>query len=206
MDFLQLKEMVNSSRNIVFFGGAGTSTESGIPDFRTNQQNIFLDEYLPEDILRHNFFYEYPEMFFAYYKSKLIHLDAAPNLGHIALVELEKRGQLKAIITQNIDGLHQLAGSQNVIELHGSVHRNYCIACSTFFSLEEVIQLTIPVPKCPNCSNIIKPGITLYDEEVSAEELEISRQYIRSADILIVAVELSKKVQFENSLIQNSRY
>ena len=158
-----LKQIVKESDNIVFFGGAGVSTESGIPDFRSvdglyNQKY----EYPPETILSHTFFMRQTEEFYRFYRDKMLELDAKPNAAHKKLAELEAAGKLKAVITQNIDGLHQAAGSKRVLELHGSVHRNYCLKCGKFHSVYEIKEST-GIPRC-ECGGIIKPDVVLYEE------------------------------------------
>lgn len=188
MTIEKLKSIIDNSNNIVFFGGAGVSTESNIPDFRsaaglyTTSKN---SKYPPEYMLSHTCYKKDTEDFFEFYKAKMIYRDAKPNLAHIALAELEKRGKLKAIITQNIDGLHQMAGSQNVLELHGSIHRNYCDKCHKFFPLEHVIEAS-SVPLCDECDGIIKPDVVLYEEGLDMNTLNKSIEYIRNADVLIV--------------------
>lgn len=184
-DVRKLKEVVDGSNNIVFFGGAGVSTESGIPDFRSvdglyHQQY----DYPPETILSHTFYEENPEEFFRFYRSKLLCPDAQPNAAHHKLAELEARGKLKAVITQNIDGLHQKAGSQEVLELHGSTLRNYCEKCRKFYSLEDILK-TSGVPHC-SCGGRIKPDVVLYEESLDQEVLTRSVQYIADADMLII--------------------
>ena len=179
-------EMLNKSNNIVFFGGAGVSTESGIPDFRSkdglyNQQY----EYPPETILSHTFFMNQTEEFYRFYKNKMNSLKYEPNITHKKLAELEEQGKLKAIITQNIDGLHQKAGSKNVYELHGSVLRNYCMKCNEFYDAKYVFK-SIDIPKC-SCGGIIKPDVVLYEEGLNDEILRNSVIAITKADLLIVA-------------------
>jgi len=181
----RLREIVEKSNNIVFFGGAGVSTESGIPDFRSvdglyNQKY----KYPPETIISHSFYRSNPEEFYRFYKDKMIFLDAKPNAAHKKLAELEAKGKLKAIITQNIDGLHQLAGSRNVIELHGSVHRNYCERCGSFYNLKYVAD-SDGVPRC-NCGGIIKPDVVLYEEALKTSDMEAAVNYISEADTLII--------------------
>lgn len=188
MTIEKLKSIIDNSNNIVFFGGAGVSTESNIPDFRsaaglyTTSKN---SKYPPEYMLSHTCYKKDTEDFFEFYKAKMIYRDAKPNLAHIALAELEKRGKLKAIITQNIDGLHQMAGSQNVLELHGSIHRNYCDKCHKFFPLEYIIEAS-SVPLCDECDGIVKPDVVLYEEGLDMNILNKSIEYIRNADVLIV--------------------
>ena len=175
-----LKEWIKTSKNIVFFGGAGVSTESNIPDFRSTD-GLYNQEYAypPETILSHSFYKKKPEEFFRFYRNKMLFPNAQPNAAHKALARLEQQGKLKAVITQNIDGLHQKAGSREVLELHGSVLRNYCEHCGRFYSLEDL------VPKC-NCGGIIKPDVVLYEESLNQKTLEQSVRYISQADMLIV--------------------
>ena len=181
----QLKEWIDGSDNIVFFGGAGVSTESGIPDFRSvdglyNQQY----KYPPETIISHSFYMRNPEEFYRFYKDRMIFKPARPNEAHKALARLEAGGKLKAVITQNIDGLHQMAGSSQVLELHGSVHRNYCTRCGQFYDLDYVIK-SDGVPKC-SCGGVIKPDVVLYEEGLDNRTLQKAVDYIRNADMLII--------------------
>ena len=182
----KFKTLVNESNNIVFFGGAGVSTESGIPDFRS-KDGLYNQKYKypPEEILSHTFFINHTEEFFKFYKEKLNSLKYEPNVTHIKLAELEKEGKLKAVVTQNIDGLHQKAGSKNVYELHGSVLRNYCMKCHKFYDAKYVFNSS-GVPKC-SCGGIIKPDVVLYEEALDEETLEKSVYAIAHADLLIVA-------------------
>ena len=182
----KFKTLVNESNNIVFFGGAGVSTESGIPDFRS-KDGLYNQKYKypPEEILSHTFFINHTEEFFKFYKEKMNSLKYEPNVTHIKLAELEKEGKLKAVVTQNIDGLHQKAGSKNVYELHGSVLRNYCMKCHKFYDAEYVFNSS-GVPKC-SCGGIIKPDVVLYEEALDEETLEKSVYAIAHADLLIVA-------------------
>lgn len=180
-----LKEWIKNSDNIVFFGGAGVSTESGIPDFRSvdglyNQQY----DYPPETILSHSFYQRKTKEFYRFYKNKMICSEAKPNKAHIALAKLEEQGKLKAVITQNIDGLHQAAGSKEVMELHGSVKRNYCTRCHKFFD-EKYIMESEGVPKC-DCGGTIKPDVVLYEEGLDSTIMQKSIGYIYDADVLIV--------------------
>ena len=180
-----LRQWIAESHNIVFFGGAGVSTESGIPDFRSvdglyNQQYA----YPPETIISHSFYVRYPEEFYRFYKDRMLFADAKPNAAHRALAKLEADGRLKAVITQNIDGLHQMAGSREVLELHGSVHRNYCTRCGKFYSLDDVIR-SEGVPRC-DCGGTVKPDVVLYEEGLDSNTLEKSVRYIRQADMLII--------------------
>lgn len=181
----QFVNWVETSENIVFFGGAGVSTESGIPDFRSvdglyNQQY----DYPPETILSHSFYMRKPEEFFRFYKNKMLFPDAKPSTTHIKLAQLEKAGKLKGIVTQNIDGLHQKAGSTHVVELHGSVLRNYCERCSKFYGIDAVIN-SEGIPKC-SCGGRIKPDVVLYEEGLSEADIREAVRLIREADMLIV--------------------
>lgn len=182
----QLKRLIEKSNNIVFFGGAGVSTESGIPDFRS-KDGLYNQKYKypPEEILSHTFFMNKTEEFYEFYKEKLNSLKYEPNITHIKLTELEKQGKLKAIITQNIDGLHQKANSKNVIELHGSILRNYCMKCNKFYDAEFIFSKQ-GIPKC-ECGGIIKPDVVLYEEGLDYKILENSINAIQIADLLIVA-------------------
>lgn len=181
----KLKELINGSNNIVFFGGAGVSTESGIPDFRSTDGLYHQEyDYPPETILSHSFFMRNPEEFYRFYKNKMLCLDAKPNMAHKKLAELEKAGKLKAVITQNIDGLHQAAGSKEVLELHGSVHRNYCTRCGQFYDLDYV-RNSEGVPTC-TCGGRIKPDVVLYEEGLDDRTIQKSIDYIRNADMLII--------------------
>lgn len=180
-----LKQWVKESDNIVFFGGAGVSTESGIPDFRSvdglyNQKY----DYPPETILSHTFFMNQPEEFFRFYKDKMLVLDAKPNEAHRKLAQLEQAGKVRAVITQNIDGLHQAAGSRKVLELHGSIHRNYCMKCHKAYPPEEILH-SKGVPRC-SCGGMIKPDVVLYEEGLDMDTLQSAADFIRKADILII--------------------
>ena len=183
----QLQEIINDSDNIVFFGGAGVSTESGIPDFRS-EKGVFksLEKYghSPEYLVSHSYYMDHTEEFFNYYKENLIFKDAKPNPAHLKLAELEKAGKLKAVITQNIDGLHQKAGSENVLELHGSIHRNYCEFCKREYDLDFILK-SDGVPRC-ECGGIVKPDVVLYEEPLNNEILSASINYIANADTLII--------------------
>ncbi|MBL4936480.1 NAD-dependent protein deacylase [Clostridium sp. YIM B02515] len=185
----RLKQIINESDNIVFFGGAGVSTESNIPDFRSNS-GLYNTEssagYKPETILSHSFFKSHTEDFYNFYKNKMIYTKAKPNKAHLALAELEEKGKLKAVVTQNIDGLHQLAGSKNVLELHGSVHRNYCIKCGKYYSLDYIMNSPTNIPRCDLCSGIVKPDVVLYEENLNMDVLSSAINYISKADTLIV--------------------
>ncbi len=187
-DVEKLAEILSHSSNAVFFGGAGMSTESGIPDFRSasgiyNQQ--LNKTFSPEEMASHNFFVRHPEDFFAFYRERFVYLDAKPNAGHIALAELERRGNLSAVITQNIDGLHQLAGSKNVYELHGSIRRSYCVKCGERYGVEFIMK-NIPVPHCEKCGGIVKPDVVLYGENLDEATVADSIHAIANADTLIV--------------------
>ena len=180
-----LKKWISESDNIVFFGGAGVSTESGVPDFRSvdglyHQQY----DYPPETILSHTFFRRQTEEFFRFYRNKMLFPEAKPNAAHKKLAEWEKQGKLKAVITQNIDGLHQAAGSQNVLELHGSVHRNYCEQCGKYYGLEAILH-SEGIPRC-SCGGVIKPDVVLYEESLNQKTLQDAVHYISRADVLIV--------------------
>ncbi len=184
----QLKEILQNSSSIVFFGGAGVSTESGIPDFRseTGLYNA-RQEYgrSPEEIISYSFFQRYPDIFFDYYKKNMVYPKAKPNAAHYALAELEKQGKLSAVITQNIDGLHQLAGSQKVYELHGSVLRNTCMKCGASYELSDILAQE-GTPRCPLCGGIIKPDVVLYEEMLDEKVLSGAVEAIRHGDTLIV--------------------
>ena len=181
----QLKNLIDESNNIVFFGGAGVSTESGIPDFRS-KDGLYNQKYKypPEEILSHTFFMNETEEFYKFYKDKLNSLKYEPNITHIKLAELEQKGKLKAVITQNIDGLHQKANTKNVLELHGSVLRNYCMKCHKFYEAQYVFNST-GIPKC-ECGGIIKPDVVLYEEPLNDEVVEESIRAIHNADLMIV--------------------
>ena len=181
----QLKELVASSNNIVFFGGAGVSTESGIPDFRS-VDGLYHQKfaYPPEYMLSHTFYVGHKAEFYDFYRAKMLALDAKPNAAHLKLAEWEKAGKLKAVITQNIDGLHQKAGSKEVLELHGSVLRNYCEKCGKFYGVEAVTGST-GVPKC-TCGGDIKPDVVLYEEGLDGDTMEKAVNYIANADMLII--------------------
>lgn len=181
----QLRQWIEESDNIVFFGGAGVSTESKIPDFRSvdglyNQQY----DYPPETILSHTFFVRKTEEFYRFYKNKMLFPGAQPNAAHLALAKLEEQGKLRAVITQNIDGLHQAAGSREVLELHGSVLRNYCTRCGRFYGMEHVVH-SDGVPRC-ECGGLVKPDVVLYEEGLDDGILHKSVNYIRNADVLII--------------------
>lgn len=182
----QLQEIVSESSNIVFFGGAGVSTESGIPDFRSVDGLYHMKyDYPPETILSHTFFMRKPEEFYRFYHDKMLCLDAKPNAAHRKLAELEKKGKLRAVITQNIDGLHQQAGSKKVLELHGSVHRNYCMKCGAFYDAHYMKEAR-GVPKCSKCGGMIKPDVVLYEESLDQKTLSESVAFLSQADVLII--------------------
>lgn len=180
-----LKSIIMESDNVVFFGGAGVSTESGIPDFRSvdglyNQKY----KYPPERIISHSYYREHPEEFYEFYKDKMIFREAKPNAAHIRLAELEQEGHVRAVITQNIDGLHQMAGSKEVLELHGSIHRNYCEHCRKSYDLEYIVEAQ-GVPCC-DCGGIIKPDVVLYEEGLDPETMQKAMYYIAHAEVLII--------------------
>ena len=180
-----LKTWIEASDNIVFFGGAGVSTESGIPDFRSVDGLYHQQfEYPPETILSHTFFYQHPDYFYRFYRQKMLPLEAQPNAAHKKLAELEQAGKLRAVITQNIDGLHQKAGSRNVLELHGSIWRNYCTRCGKFYP-PEFIRDCAGVPRC-DCGGVVKPDVVLYEEGLSEDVLHRAVHAISRADVLIV--------------------
>jgi len=184
-DIMRLKEMVQESDNIVFFGGAGVSTESGIPDFRS-VDGLYHQRYRypPETILSHSFFQQNPEEFYRFYRDKLVISGVKPNVTHIRLAQLEQEGKLKAVITQNIDGLHQAAGSKTVLELHGSIHRCYCARCRKPFP-ESFLSEGEGVPRC-DCGGVVRPDVVLYEEGLDQEVLSASIRLISRADVLIV--------------------
>lgn len=184
----QLQSIVDDSRHIVFFGGAGVSTESGIPDFRSTD-GLYHQEYRypPETILSRTFFDRDPEEFFRFYRQKILIPGVQPNAAHWKLAELEQAGKLQAVVTQNIDGLHQLAGSKTVYELHGSVHRNYCMHCHKFYTAEDLLAKEEIVPRCDDCGGIIKPDVVLYEEGLDNDTIEGAVRAIASSDTLIVA-------------------
>ena len=182
----QLEQRIAKSRNIVFFGGAGVSTESGIPDFRS-VDGLYRQKfaYPPEVMLSHSFFVSHTEEFFDFYRQKLIVRGAKPNAAHIRLAQLERQGKLKAVVTQNIDGLHQAAGSKRVYELHGSTLRNYCTRCGKFYDA-DFIAGSDGVPRCTDCGGVVKPDVVLYEEGLDPETLEGAVRAIAGADLLIV--------------------
>ncbi|MDE6924106.1 MAG: NAD-dependent protein deacylase [Acetatifactor sp.] len=182
----ELKQIIDKYDNIVFFGGAGVSTESGIPDFRSvdglyHQQY----DYPPETILSHTFYRHYGEEFFRFYRNKMLFTDAQPNAAHLKLAELEQRGKLRAVITQNIDGLHQSAGSKTVLELHGSVLRNYCERCGAFHDVAHIRE-SAGIPKCRKCGGPVKPDVVLYEEGLDQKTLNSAVRFIQKAQVLII--------------------
>lgn len=186
----RLRKLVEASEAIVFFGGAGVSCESGIPDFRSTD-GLYHQEYRwpPEEILSHDFFERRPEEFFRFYRDKMLYPQAEPNAAHLALARLEQAGKLKAVVTQNIDGLHQAAGSKVVYELHGSTLRNYCTRCGKFFPvsfIEDAAGVGDGVPRCDECGGIVKPDVVLYEEGLDEQTMENAVNAIRKADTLIV--------------------
>lgn len=182
----QLEELIRDSSNIVFFGGAGVSTESGIPDFRSVDGLYHQKfDYPPEVMLSHSFFLRHTEEFYRFYREKLIVHGAKPNAAHLRLAALEREGKLKAVVTQNIDGLHQAAGSRRVYELHGSTLRNYCMKCGKFYDV-DFIDKSEGVPRCTECGGIVKPDVVLYEEGLDPDTLEGAVQAIQGADLLIV--------------------
>ena len=187
-NILKLKAMIEASDNIVFFGGAGVSTESGIPDFRS-ETGIYntVHKYgcSPEQILSHTFFMRKPEIFYDFYKSTMVYREAEPNEAHKALAKLEKIGKLKAVVTQNIDGLHQKAGSEKVYELHGTIMKNYCMKCGQFYVLDYVTA-SEGVPRCEKCGGMVKPDVVLYEEGLDDTTISKSVRAIAEADVLII--------------------
>lgn len=183
----KLQQIVQESNNIVFFGGAGVSTESGIPDFRSVDGLYHMKyDYPPETILSHTFFMRKPEEFYRFYHDKMLCLDAKPNAAHRKLAQMEEAGKLKAVITQNIDGLHQMAGSRQVLELHGSVHRNYCQHCGKLFDARYILDSPDPTPVCDACGGKIKPDVVLYEEGLDDQTMRDAIYYISHADMLII--------------------
>ena len=181
----KLQKIIDESNNIVFFGGAGVSTESNIPDFRSADGIFHMSyHYPPEQVVSYSFYMKYPEEFYRFYKSKMMVLDALPNPAHLKLAQLERAGKLNAVITQNIDGLHQKAGSKNVLELHGSIWRNYCMDCNAFYEAKKVKEAT-GIPTC-FCGGMIKPDVVLYQEGLNPTIIEQTIAAIRGADTLII--------------------
>ena len=184
----ELKKIIEESNRIVFFGGAGVSTESNILDFRSDQglyKAVQTHKYPPEEILSRTFFMTHPEVFYDYYKNNMIYKQAQPNKAHEALAMLERQGKLEAVITQNIDGLHQMAGSKNVFELHGSVHKNHCMKCGKFYNLDAVLELE-GVPMCMECEGMIKPDVVLYGEPLEDAIINSAIRAVSNADTLII--------------------
>ena len=182
---MQLKKWIDESDNVVFFGGAGVSTESGIPDFRS-VDGLYNQKwkYPPETILSHSFFARYPEEYYRFHREKLVIDNVKPNAAHLKLAELEQKGKLRAVVTQNIDGLHQAAGSKKVLELHGSVLRNYCTRCGKFYDLDFILRTT-GVPRC-ECGGVVKPDVVLYEEPLDENVMAQAIRYIRQADVLLI--------------------
>lgn len=187
MSVADLQKIIDNSERVVFFGGAGVSTESGIPDFRS-VDGLYNQSYAypPEEILSHRFFFDNTEEFYRFYRDKILCLDAKPNKAHRFCAELEQSGRLSAVVTQNIDGLHQASGSKKVFELHGSVHRNYCIKCHKFFDV-DYIKNSSGIPICDSCGGIIKPDVVLYQEGLDNATVSEALSAISSADTLIIA-------------------
>ena len=185
----QLQEMIDQSQRIVFFGGAGVSTESNIPDFRSSDgvYSVQVGRHLTaEQLVSHTMFERYPEDFFDFYKKYLLYPDAKPNAAHRYLAWLEETGKLKAVVTQNIDSLHEMAGSKKVLKLHGSADRNYCTGCQRFYDLEAFLALKGPVPHCLDCGEVVKPDVTLYEEPLDMDVFSQAAQAIQEADLLII--------------------
>ena len=185
----KLSNIIEKSDNIVFFGGAGVSTESDIPDFRSANGvfNVKLNRHFtPEQLVSRTMFVKYPVDFFNFYKKHLVYPDAKPNRAHFYLADLEKQGKLKAVITQNIDTLHEQAGSKNVLKLHGSVDANYCTKCKSFYNLEDFLAKTEEIPSCDKCGGVIKPYVTLYEEELDMTVFNAAINFIEKADVLII--------------------
>ena len=185
----ELKKIIEESKKIVFFGGAGVSTESGIPDFRSANgiYNQKLNRHFsPEELISHTMYLKYPEDFYDFYKKNLIYKEAKPNFAHFYLAKLEKEGKLSAVVTQNIDSLHEMAGSKKVLKLHGSVDRNYCQGCHRFYDLESFLALEGPVPYCQDCGQVVKPDVILYEEPLDMDVFSQAAQVIQKADLLII--------------------
>ncbi len=182
----KLKKAIQECNYIVFFGGAGVSTESGIPDFRSTG-GLYSQKYKypPETIVSHSFYERHTEEFYEFYKEKMLFPLAVPNMAHRKLAQLENAGKVKAVITQNIDGLHQAAGSREVLELHGSVHRNYCEKCGKFFTLDYIVN-SVGIPKCDSCGGRIKPDVVLYEEGLDSQVISRTVEHISRADMLII--------------------
>lgn len=185
----ELQDVIDHSQNIVFFGGAGVSTESNIPDFRSSDgvYSVTLGRHFSaEQLVSHTMFVRYPEDFFDFYKEYLIYPDAKPNAAHRYLAWLEQTGKLKAVVTQNIDSLHEMAGSKKVLKLHGSADRNYCTGCQRFYDLEAFLALEGPIPHCQDCGKVVKPDVTLYEEALDMEVFSQAARAIQEADLLII--------------------
>ena len=197
----KLNDFIKQSSNAVFFGGAGVSTASGIPDFR-GKGGLYMGDLPAEVYLSHSFFVRNTEKFFEFYRSKMLYPNAKPNVVHSTLASLEKAGKLRAVITQNIDGLHQMAGSRNVIELHGSVNRNYCLDCGEFYGVDYILN-SKGVPKCAKCGGVVKPDVVLYEEPLSDTEWSRAYMAIEEADLIIVGG-TSLSVYPSSSLLYNT--
>ena len=197
----KLNDFIKQSSNAVFFGGAGVSTASGIPDFR-GKGGLYMGDLPAEVYLSHSFFVRNTEKFFEFYRSKMLYPNAKPNVVHSTLASLEKAGKLRAVITQNIDGLHQMAGSRNVIELHGSVNRNYCLDCGEFYGVDYILN-SKGVPKCAKCGGVVKPDVVLYEEPLSDTEWSRAYKAIEEADLIIVGG-TSLSVYPASSLLYNT--
>ena len=182
-------DIISKNNNIVVFTGAGVSTESNIPDFRS-EDGLYKQKqkytYRPEQIISHSFWKNRTEIFYDYYFNNMVYKDAKPNYSHVSIAELEKMGKVKAVVTQNIDGLHQNSGSKNVLELHGSVERNYCISCGQYYDLQTILDKGEKIPICEKCSGIIKPDVVLYEEALNQKVMQAAVKAIRQADVLIV--------------------
>ena len=211
----ELQEIIDQSQRIVFFGGAGVSTESNIPDFRSSDgvYSVTLGRHFTaEQLVSHTMFERYPEDFFDFYKKYLLYPDAKPNAAHRYLAWLEETGKLKAVVTQNIDSLHEMAGSKKVLKLHGSADRNYCTGCQRFYDLEAFLALEGPVPRCLDCGKVVKPDVTLYEEALDMEIFSQAAKAIREADLLIIggtslvvypAASLIQSLQGEKLVVSN---
>lgn len=185
----QLQDLIDQSQRIVFFGGAGVSTESNIPDFRSSDGVYSYQlgrHFTAEQLVSRTMFERYPEDFFDFYKKYLIYPETKPNAAHTYLAALEKTGKLKAVVTQNIDSLHEMAGSQKVFKLHGSADRNYCLGCHRFYDLTAFLALEGPIPHCLDCGKVVKPDVTLYEESLDMDVFSQAAQAIRQADLLII--------------------
>ena len=186
--YLKLKSLINSSKSIVVFTGAGISVPSGIPDFRS-ASGIFSEKtktgYTPEEVVSHSFFMRYPDEFYKFYKEKMCYENAKPNAAHIYFADLEKKGKNVSVVTQNIDGLHQAGGSSRVYELHGSIHRNYCMECGAFYTLDQILKKD-GVPYCDKCGGMIKPDVVLYEEGLDEMTIQYALSAIMTADLMIV--------------------